>query len=224
MSEERGEPISYMVLVEGTRVEGRDGGEIGKVKRVLADQGADIFDGLILDTRDGDRFVDAAQVGDLYTRLVILEMTAEEASRLPEPTPSPPGRRPRRGLDRRRRAGRPRPRRGPQGLGPDLRELLTGAGLVPAAGLLELLLALLHRGGVGLGVVRRRRRLVGRVGRGGSGVLGVVHDPDVPAARRGYAGALSNDAQSSMQAWVRCGRHGSASSVSSTAEGRSGRP
>lgn len=89
MSEERGEPISYMVLVEGTRVEGRDGGEIGKVKRVLADSGADIFDGLILDTPDGDRFVDAAQVGDIYTRLVVLEMTADEARSLPEPTPSP---------------------------------------------------------------------------------------------------------------------------------------
>ena len=89
MSEERGEPISYMVLVEGTRVEGRDGEEIGTVKRVLADAGTDIFDGLILDTPDGDRFVDAGQVGDLYVHLVILEMTAAEARSLPEPTPSP---------------------------------------------------------------------------------------------------------------------------------------
>lgn len=89
MTEERGEPISYMVLAEGTRVEGRDGGEVGEVRRVLADEGADIFDGLILDTADGDRFVDAGQVGDLYTGLVILEMTSDEAKRLPEPTPSP---------------------------------------------------------------------------------------------------------------------------------------
>ena len=89
MSEDRGDPISYMVLVEGTRVQGRDGGEVGSVKRVLADTGADIFDGLILDTPDGDRFVDAPQVGDIYTRLVVLEMTAEEARSLPEPTPSP---------------------------------------------------------------------------------------------------------------------------------------
>ncbi len=87
--DDRGEPIAYMVLVEGTRVEGRDGAEIGSVKRVLADVGADIFDGLILDTSDGDRFVDAAQVGDIYTRLVVLEMTADEARRLPEPTASP---------------------------------------------------------------------------------------------------------------------------------------
>ncbi|MDQ3740558.1 MAG: hypothetical protein M3389_06395 [Actinomycetota bacterium] len=85
----RGEPISYMVLAEGTRVADRDGVEIGTVKRVLADSSADIFDGLILDTPDGDRFVDAPQVGDLYTRLVVLDMTAAEAQTLPEPTPSP---------------------------------------------------------------------------------------------------------------------------------------
>ncbi|HEV2814145.1 MAG TPA: PRC-barrel domain-containing protein [Solirubrobacteraceae bacterium] len=87
--EHRGEPIAYMVLAEGTRVEGRDGEEIGTVKRVLADEGADIFDGLILDTSDGDRFVDAPQVRELYERLVILEMSAGDAQRLPEPTASP---------------------------------------------------------------------------------------------------------------------------------------
>ncbi|HEX8120996.1 MAG TPA: PRC-barrel domain-containing protein [Solirubrobacteraceae bacterium] len=87
--EHRGEPIAYTVLVEGTRVEDRDGTEIGTVKRVLADTGADIFDGLILDTPDGDRFVDAPAVGDIYTRLVILDMTAAEARSLPEPTASP---------------------------------------------------------------------------------------------------------------------------------------
>jgi hypothetical protein len=87
--EQRGERISYLVIVEGTRVEDRDGVEIGTVKRVLADEGSDIFDGLILDTPDGDRFVDAPQVGELYTRVVVLDMTAAEARSLPEPTPSP---------------------------------------------------------------------------------------------------------------------------------------
>jgi hypothetical protein len=89
MADDPGQPIAYMVLAEGTRVEGRDGGEIGTVKRVLADTGADIFDGLILDTPDGDRFVDAPQVGDLHERLVVLEMSAEDARRLPEPSASP---------------------------------------------------------------------------------------------------------------------------------------
>jgi hypothetical protein len=89
MSDDRGAPIAYTVLAPGTRVAGRDGGEVGTVRRVLADEGSDIFDGLILDTRDGDRFVDAPQVAELYERLVVLDMTAEEARRLPEPTPSP---------------------------------------------------------------------------------------------------------------------------------------
>jgi hypothetical protein len=89
MTDDRGHPIAYMVLAEDTPVQGRDGGEVGKVKRVLADEGSDIFDGLILDTPDGDRFVDAPHVGEMYERLVVLEMTAADAQRLPEPTPSP---------------------------------------------------------------------------------------------------------------------------------------
>ena len=90
MSAERGAPIAYMVLEEGTPVAGSDGAEVGKVKRVLADVESDIFDGLILDTPEGDRFVDAPQVGELFERLVVLEMTAEQAHNLlPEPSPSP---------------------------------------------------------------------------------------------------------------------------------------
>ena len=89
MTDDRGAPIAYMVLEEGTAVQGRDGERVGTVKRVLADAGTDIFDGLILDTDDGDRFVDAPQVAELYERLVILDMTAADAQRLPEPTASP---------------------------------------------------------------------------------------------------------------------------------------
>ena len=89
MADDRGAPIAYMVLQPGTPVEGRDGEEVGTVKRVLADAEADIFDGVILDTPEGDRFVDAGQVGDIYERLVVLEMTAAEARGLPQPTPGP---------------------------------------------------------------------------------------------------------------------------------------
>ena len=89
MADNRGAPIAYMVLAEGTRVQGRDGGDVGTVKRVLADEGADIFDGLILDTPDGDRFVDAPAVEELYERLVVLGMAAGDAKHLPEPTASP---------------------------------------------------------------------------------------------------------------------------------------
>jgi hypothetical protein len=89
MTDDPGQPIAYTVLRPGTRVEGSDGGEVGTVKRVLADEGTDIFDGLILDTADGDRFVDAPAVRDIHERLVVLDMTAADAGRLPEPSASP---------------------------------------------------------------------------------------------------------------------------------------
>ena len=89
MADDRGAPIAYMVLEEGTPVHSADGVEVGTVKHVLADAGTDVFDGLVLDTKDGDRFVDAPEIADLYERLVVLTIDTEQARRLPEHTPSP---------------------------------------------------------------------------------------------------------------------------------------
>ena len=84
-----GAPIAYMVLREGTPVRTSDGRPVGEVKRVLAVPEDDIFDGLILDTPDGERFVDADHTGELYERGVILALTAEDMSHLPEPSAAP---------------------------------------------------------------------------------------------------------------------------------------
>jgi hypothetical protein len=81
--------IAYTALSEGTPVFTSDGQSLGTVKRVLADLEDDIFDGLILDTADGDRFVDSEGVGDLYENRAELKLSAEESSQLHEPTPSP---------------------------------------------------------------------------------------------------------------------------------------
>ncbi len=89
MPDDRGAPIAYMVLAEDTPVYSSDGQRLGKVKRVLADAEADIFDGLIVDTDDGDRFVDAPNVASLYERAVVLRLSADDARHMPEPTPSP---------------------------------------------------------------------------------------------------------------------------------------
>jgi hypothetical protein len=56
---------------------------------VLADAESDIFDGLIVDTREGDRFVDAPNVAELYERAVVLGLSSDDAQHMPEPTPSP---------------------------------------------------------------------------------------------------------------------------------------
>jgi len=87
--DDKGAPISYMVLVEDTPVLSADGAEIGTVKRVLADADADIFDGLIVDTSEGDRFVDGPNVGEIFERAVVLALSAADAQHMPEPTPSP---------------------------------------------------------------------------------------------------------------------------------------
>lgn len=87
--DDKGAPIAYMVLAEDTPVYASDGVKLGKVKRVLADAESDIFDGLIVDTREGDRFVDAPRVAELYERAVLLSLSSDDAQHMPEPTPSP---------------------------------------------------------------------------------------------------------------------------------------
>lgn len=61
--------------------------KLGAVKRVLAVPEDDIFDGLILDTPDGDRFVDAEGVRDLHEHGVVLDL--DNADDLHAPTDSP---------------------------------------------------------------------------------------------------------------------------------------
>lgn len=89
MADDHGAPIAWLVLGKGTPVRTADGHDVGKVRRVLADEGKDIFDGITVDTSDGERFVDAAKVGDLYERLVLLTISGEEARALPEHSASP---------------------------------------------------------------------------------------------------------------------------------------
>jgi hypothetical protein len=84
-----GAPISYLVLGEGTPVYSSDGQQLGEVTRVLADTEEDIFDGLIVDTPGGDRFVDAPNVDGIYERAVVLKLSAADAQHMPDPTPSP---------------------------------------------------------------------------------------------------------------------------------------
>lgn len=88
-ADDRGAPIAYTVLAEGTPVHTADGHEIGTVSAVRADEPKDIFDGIVVKTQDGDRFVDAPEVGDIYERLVLTTLTREQAANLPRPEPGP---------------------------------------------------------------------------------------------------------------------------------------
>ena len=84
-----GDPISYLVLATGTPVYTSDGQLVGDVKRLLAVPDDDIYDGLIIETPDGERFIDAPHARELYERGVVLDVTADELHHLPEPTPNP---------------------------------------------------------------------------------------------------------------------------------------
>jgi hypothetical protein len=90
MSADYGEKVSYLVLQPGTPVYTSDGEPVGTVKRVLAIPDEDIYDGLIVDTDAGERFVDGPHARDLYERAVVLDIAAEDIQHLPEPTPNPP--------------------------------------------------------------------------------------------------------------------------------------
>jgi hypothetical protein len=89
MAADHGTPIAYLAAEPGTPVLTSDGEQVGLLERVLADETKDIFDGLVVDTRDGDRFVDAPDVEALYERAIVLKLSAEQAKSLKEPEPAP---------------------------------------------------------------------------------------------------------------------------------------
>lgn len=80
-----GHAISYTALRRGTRVRSSDGVEVGRVHRVLGHAREHIFDGLVLETPKGRRFVDAPEVAHIAERAVTLTIAAAEVEALPVP-------------------------------------------------------------------------------------------------------------------------------------------
>ena len=88
-----GSAISFKVLRRGTPVRSADGVELGKVRRVQEAKRENIFDGIVIDTRGGTRFVDAPEVARIAERAVTLTFPAAEAEQHLEPVQSRTGRR-----------------------------------------------------------------------------------------------------------------------------------
>jgi hypothetical protein len=84
MSEDEGAPIAYTALGRGVPVHAADGPQVGTVHRVLDNEREHIFDGIVLATPEGRRFVDAPEVARIAERRVTLTITAAEAAELPE--------------------------------------------------------------------------------------------------------------------------------------------
>jgi hypothetical protein len=79
-----GHAIGYQALPRGVPVHAADGPQVGTVRQVLDNAREHIFDGIVIDTPEGRRFVDAPEVARIAERRVTLSITAAEAAVLPE--------------------------------------------------------------------------------------------------------------------------------------------
>jgi Domain of unknown function (DUF1707) len=70
-------PVSFLTLASGTPVVDRFGRPVGQVRRVLVHELGG-FDGIIVRTRAGKRFVDAPEVRRISQGVVTLGITVDE--------------------------------------------------------------------------------------------------------------------------------------------------
>jgi sporulation protein YlmC with PRC-barrel domain len=81
-------PIAYTALQPGTSVQTSDGHHFATVQAVLVDEKVSVFDGIVVHTEEGARFVDADQVASIYTTHVLTTLSREQAANLPPPAGS----------------------------------------------------------------------------------------------------------------------------------------
>jgi hypothetical protein len=82
---DNGEPISYLALAKGTPVLGTSGQTIGTVEHVLQVPELDLFDGIVVDTESGRRFIDRDRISSMTTTTVLCTLTDDEIADLPKP-------------------------------------------------------------------------------------------------------------------------------------------
>ena len=77
--------VSYQAAVCGTPVFTRSGTEIGTLEHVLEVPSLDLFDGIVVATDWGLRFIDADQIELITIRNVRCRLDDAEAAKLPPP-------------------------------------------------------------------------------------------------------------------------------------------
>ena len=85
MPEDADHPIAYTALQPGTPVQTSDGYHFATVQAVLVDEKVSVFDGIVVHTKEGARFVDADQIASIYTTHVLTTLSGEQAANLPPP-------------------------------------------------------------------------------------------------------------------------------------------
>jgi hypothetical protein len=81
--------ISYEAAVPGTPVLSASGSRLGTLEHVLQVPELDVFDGIVITTEHGLRFIDADQVGEITLGAIRTSLTDTEAASLPAPAGPP---------------------------------------------------------------------------------------------------------------------------------------
>jgi hypothetical protein len=80
--------VSWRALRPGTDVMSSDGARVGALQEVLAEPEADIFEGIVIDTRTGPgglRVAHATQIALMFEQRIVLTLSREAVRRLPAP-------------------------------------------------------------------------------------------------------------------------------------------
>jgi hypothetical protein len=86
---EEGHRIAYSALAVGTPVVTSDMQQFGTLEHVLQIPEEDLFDGIVVSTADGLRFVERDQIDDITDTCVVSVLSQTQAQQLPPPDGSP---------------------------------------------------------------------------------------------------------------------------------------
>ena len=76
--------IGYQILPKGTPVFGADGVQVGTFAKAMHHGREHLFDGMVVKTEEGRRFVDAPEVDRITNKRVLLTIDSAAVGALPE--------------------------------------------------------------------------------------------------------------------------------------------
>lgn len=86
MTSDSARPVSYEGVPDGVPLLSSTGRQFGTLYKVLEIPEEDLFDGVIVETGRGHRFVDRDQIVEITTEYIKCELDDEAADQLPEPS------------------------------------------------------------------------------------------------------------------------------------------
>jgi len=86
---ENDDPVSYQGVSPGVPVQTRDGEQFGTLEHVLEVPELDVFDGIVVSTKAGLRFVDADRVAAITVGYIRCDLDLAEAEGLEPPDGAP---------------------------------------------------------------------------------------------------------------------------------------